>query len=96
MVQSFLWLQHNKHKDNPGKDRRDLACIVSQNFRRRHHTGRKIIKWERSWIASRTIPETKAGSHKYNTSWMEDEDLIMSIKEWAKGLKDGMYFSSIC
>lgn len=93
MVQSFLWLQQNKDRDNPGKARQDLARIVSQNFRRRNHTGRKIIQWERSWIASQVIPETKAGSHKHNTTWMEDEDLIMSIKEWAKGLQDGMYCS---
>ena len=94
MVQSFFWLQQNKDRDNPGKHRQDLARIVSQNFRRRNHTARKIIQWEKSWIASRVILETKAGSHRHNTTWMDDEDLIMSIKEWARGLQDGMYYCS--
>lgn len=90
MVRSFLRLQENKEKDNPGKVREDLAYIVAQNFSRRRHTGRKIIQWEKLWVADRIIPETKAGKHEHNLTWMEDEDLIMSVRDWARGLQDGM------
>ena len=30
------------------------------------------------------IPDTKAGNQKRDLLWMEDEDLILSIKKWAK------------
>lgn len=92
MVQTFLWLQENKETDNPTLNRRDLACLAARSFCRRNYTGRKIVQWEKSWILYRTIPETKAGSHKHNLTWMEDEDLVLSVKEWARSLQDGMYF----
>ena len=84
MVQSFLWMQLSKEKDNPGLNRQRLARIVAQSFNRRAYTGRKIIHWERSWVKSRVIPGTKAGSNKHNLSWMEDEDLVLSVKEWSR------------
>ena len=45
MVQSFLWMQLNKKKDNPGLNRQGLAQIVANSFNRRAYTGRKIIQW---------------------------------------------------
>ena len=32
----------------------------------------------------RVIPTTEAGHKKRNLSWMEDEDLVLSIKDWTK------------
>ena len=84
MVKSFLWMQLNKEKDNLQLNRRKLAQIVAQSFNKRSYTGRKIVQWERSWVKSRVIPNTKAGNLKGDLSWMEDEDLVLSIKEWAK------------
>ena len=86
MVQSFLWMQLNKEKNNPGLNRQSLAQLVAQSFNRRACTGRKIIQWERSWMNSRTIPGTKAGTNKHILSWMEDEDLVLSVKEWSKNI----------
>ena len=84
MVRIFLWMQLNKEKDNPQLNRRKLARIVAQSFNKRRYTGRKIIQWERSWVKLRVIPDTKAGNRKRDLSWMEYEDLVLSIKEWAK------------
>ena len=84
MVQSFLWMQMNKKKDNPDINRRGLAQIVAQSFNKRAYTGRKIVQWERLWVRDRIIPRTKVGEKSDNLSWMEDEDLVLSIKEWAK------------
>lgn len=39
---------------------------------------------ERSWVKLRVIPDTKAGNRKGDLSWMEDKDLVFSIKEWIK------------
>ena len=84
MVRSFLWMYLNKEKDNPQLNRRKLAQIVAQSFNKRFYTGRKIVQRERSWVKIRVMPNTKAGNRKGDLSWMDDEDLILSIKDWAK------------
>jgi hypothetical protein len=48
------------------------------------HTVRKIVQWEKSWIKDRTIPESKAGKHKHNISWMDDEGLLSAVQEFIK------------
>ncbi len=77
-------MQLSKGKDNPGLNRQSLARIVAKSFNRRAYTGQKIKHLERSWVKSRVIPSIKAGSNKHNLSWMEDEDLVLSVKEWSK------------
>ena len=84
MVQSFLWMLLNKEKGNPGLNRQNLAQIFANSFNRRAYTERKIVQWERSWVKHRKIPCTKAGKHIHVVSWMEDVDLIVSVKEWSK------------
>ena len=84
MIRSFLWMQLNKEKDNLHLTRRDLAQIVAQSFNKKRYTGKKIVQWERSWVKLRVIPDIKAGNREGDLSWMEDEDLVFSIKKWAK------------
>ena len=43
MVQSFLWMQWSKEKDNPCLNRQNLARIVTQSFKTREYTGRKFL-----------------------------------------------------
>ena len=81
MIQSFLWMQMNKKKDNPGINRRGSAQIVAQSFNKRAYTGRKTVQWERLWVKDHIIPCTKAGGKSDDLSWMEDENLVLSIKE---------------
>lgn len=81
MVQSFLWMKLGKKKDNPDLNQQSLARIVAQNFNRQAYTGRKIVQWEQLWVKSCVIPGTKAGTNKYHLSWMEDEYLVLSVKE---------------
>ena len=84
MVRSFLWMQLNKEKNNPQLNRQGLARLVAQSFNKRRYTARKVVQWERSWVQLRVIPNTKAGNKKGDLSWMDDEDLVLSIKDWAK------------
>lgn len=77
-------MQLNKEKDNSHLTRRDLAQIVAQSFNKKRYIRRKIVQWERSWVKLRVIPDTKAGNRKGDLSWMEDKDLVFSIKEWIK------------
>ena len=57
-------MQLSKEKDNSGLNQQSLTRIVAQSFNRRAYTGQKIIHWEHSWVKSRVIPGTKAGSNK--------------------------------
>lgn len=76
-------MQLNKEKNIVQLDRQRLARIFAQSFNRQAYIGRKIVQSERSWMRYRVIPSTMAGGHKTNLSWMEDEDLILSVKDWA-------------
>lgn len=38
------------------------------------------------------MPDTKAGEDKRNVSWMEDEDLVLSVKDWAKRIDENKYY----
>ena len=84
-------MQSRQSKDNQGVKRRDLATMVAQRFNRGHHTGRRIIHWEKEWISTGKISETKAGKNKHTLSWMDDEDLVLAVRAWAKGEGDGQY-----
>ncbi len=48
MIQSFLWMQLSKKKDNPGLNRQNLAQIVTQSFNGQAYTDQKIKHLERS------------------------------------------------
>ena len=57
---------------------------MAQSFNRRAYTGQKTIDLERSWVKSCVILSTKTRSNKQNLSWRENEDLLLSVKEWSK------------
>ena len=39
--------------------------MVAQRFNRGRYTGRRIIYWEKKYVAIRKISSTKAGRNKY-------------------------------
>lgn len=56
MVQQFLQTQL---KSQPSQTRRDLSLTIARGFGRGHQTGRNIVRWEKSWVEERLIPERK-------------------------------------
>lgn len=58
--------------------------MVAQSFNKGRYIERKIVQWERLWMKLRVIPTTDAGHKKRDLSWIEDEDLVFSIKDWTK------------
>lgn len=46
------------------------------------------MKWERSWIEKRFIPETQAGKNKHIFSWMENKKLITDACTYIKAQDD--------
>jgi hypothetical protein len=90
MVESFLMLQERKHEFQDCS-RRELAAIVAKNYGRGAHSGLKIVRWERSWIEHRTIPESKAGKHRHNISWMDDEEVLLALQQFVKSQGEGQF-----
>lgn len=43
----------------------DLAIIVAHLHKTRKEMARHIVRWERSWVENRVIPEIQAGKNKY-------------------------------
>ena len=90
MVMSFFWIQERR-KEFPNIDRRGLAKIVASTNRKGSYTGTKIIQWERSWIKDRIIPDTKAGKHNHCVSWMDDEGVLIAVRDFARSQGEGYY-----
>jgi hypothetical protein len=88
MVASFLMLQQRKNEFQ-GCSRRELSAIVAKSYGKRTHSGLKIVQWERSWVEHRTIPESKAGKHKQNISWMNDEEVLLAVQQFVKTQGEG-------
>ncbi len=90
LVSSFLMLQQRKH-EFPDSSRRGLAAIAAKSYGKGTHTGLNVVRWERSWIEHRTIPESKAGKHKHNISWMEDEEVLLAVQQFVKSQGEGQF-----
>ena len=88
MAQQFLQIQL---KNRPSSTRRSLSLIVAQSFGRGYNTARNIVRWENSWVDEREIPERK--SPKIYASWMDDEELKESIRDFACTQGDSRYYN---
>lgn len=88
-VLSFLHLQYSK-KGAPLEDTRraTLSRLASKMQNKGSWFAKQIIKWERSWIASRMIPEGEQGCKGNLTTWLRDEGLLLYVREWIKAEKD--------
>lgn len=88
MVLGLLCIQKRK-ANYPRKTGRQFATIVANVDDWGESTAQSLIRWKKSWIKDRIIPQSEAGKHKHNFSWMEDEDLILDIWAFTKASKDG-------
>ena len=70
-----------------------LSLIIAQGFGKGHVTGRNIMRWERSWVEKRIIPERKGRDDYF--SWMDDEELRESMKNFARQQGNSKYSKGI-
>ena len=78
LVHSFFKIQAKR----PGEVRRKLALQVAQVHGRGEFTARWIVKWEKLWICSQTIPSRITGSNGNEIiSLFEDEGFLMAVRE---------------
>lgn len=82
-VLSFLNLQYSQ-KGTPIEDvrRGTLASMASKMSGKGGWFAKQIVKWEKSWIASRTIPEGKQGCKANLSTWLRDEGLQIFVRSW--------------
>lgn len=88
MVLQFLQVQI---KTGPNQ-REVLSLNVAQAFGRGQPTARNIATWEKSWVENREIPERKMRDD--GDSWMYDEDVNNSIRNFARIQGDSKYYIS--
>jgi hypothetical protein len=50
-----------------------------------------IIKWANSWVRDQEIPNTHAGHHKHNFSWMDDEDVVFAVRSFIRQQGESEY-----
>lgn len=86
----FLQLQHSR-RGAPLEDTRraTLANIASRSSGKGAWFAKQIVKWAKSWLASRTIPEGKIGCKSNVKSWLKDEGLLLYVREWLGKEKNG-------
>jgi hypothetical protein len=94
MVASFLMLQQRKNEFQ-GCSRRELSAIVAKSYGKGAHSALKIVRWERSWVEHRTIPESAAGKHRQNMSWMNDEEVLLAVQQFVKSQGEGHFLTVI-
>lgn len=87
MVLQFLQAQLT---DKTSQTRDELSRAVVRCFGRERETARNIKRWEKSWIDNRIIPERK--NRIDAESWIYDEDLRMSLRNFAKKEGDRTYY----
>lgn len=82
MLKSFLWrMQQPAAK---GKYRRDIAIEIARSNQRGDYTGRLLVQWEKSWIATRMLPATQAGGNRKFLWWTSDEGITQQVRDWAR------------
>lgn len=85
MVQHFLNIQETIQ---PSQPRKKTSLSTARCFKYGHRTANNIVRWENLWIDHREIPERKES--KDYESWMDDEDLKKSIRDFARKQGDCM------
>ena len=88
MVLQFLRVQI---KAGPNQ-REALSLSIAQAFGRSQPTAWNIADWEKSWVEDREIPERKMRND--GDSWMYDEDVNNSIRNFARIQGDSKCFTS--
>lgn len=65
----------------PERTREQAALQVSECLGRGLYMARKIVTWERQWIAEKNIEEGQQGCHIKSQSWFNDEGVQIAVRE---------------
>lgn len=76
MVLGFLNAWHLKRKQT----RKRVALDVAEIYGKGTYVAEMIIRWERSWIETRTIPHDRRGHHTHLRCSLNDEGLLCCLR----------------
>lgn len=88
-------MQLKQDRSKPEVMRQQLAIMVVQQFNKGLYITCCIINWKKEWINTGKISEIKAGKNKHILSWIDDKDLILAVKTWARRESNSKYLRSI-
>lgn len=74
------------------KPRKELALVIAQSLGRGPYFAEQLIKYEKSWVSTRTIPETQKGSANKARSWLEDEGVMLAARDHIAFRGTGEYY----
>ena len=69
----------------PDLARKTAAINTAIGWGRSKHTAESIIRWEKSWIKTRTIILSQRGKHAKSQSMLNDEGTLMVVREYIEG-----------
>ena len=72
-----------------GETREQMALYIARSHGRGLYFARKIIAWERSWLRSRAIEEGRKRCYSKTKSWLNDEGVQLTVREWLAGAAEG-------
>lgn len=78
-VLSYLKIQRVRTKD---ETRKSLAFVVARCYGRRSYFARRLIIWEKTWIAELKIEEGRQGCFAKIKSWLNDEGVALAARDW--------------
>ena len=90
-VLRFMQLQETNEKRQTKSTRAAMSQIVAGCFGRGACFAERIVAWERTWRAEREIQESRQGLHPKVMSWFHDEGVMLAVREYLAGAKDGTY-----
>jgi len=81
MVLQFINAQ--LRRENAARWRREVALQIANCHGRGMHTARKLIGWERDWVAKRIIERGRQGGGDGRIiTWFEDEGVLIAAREY--------------
>ena len=90
-VLRFMLLQQSNEKRQVESTRLAMSQTVAACFSHGACFAKRIVTWERTWRAEREIAESRQGLHAKVMSWFDDEDVMLAVREYLAGAKDGTY-----
>ena len=72
----------------PNMPRKKAAQNTATGWGRSKHTAANIIRWEKSWIKTRTIISSQRGKHAKSQSMLNDEGTSIAVREYLEEAGD--------
>lgn len=89
-VKTFLNLQLKSRADENGQNKKSIAESAAAAAGKERSFARRITEWERRWVSERLMPEGKQGCGASVKSLLDDESMLVFVREWINQHKDGM------